>query len=71
MKEQKDNHRFTLRLPPKLRARLEQDAERNERTLTAEIIVRLTDLPTSELVQQLLRENAELKAMVRQLAIDR
>lgn len=36
-----DHPQFKLRLPPKLKESLEQEAEKNDRTLTAEIVARL------------------------------
>lgn len=70
MKEQQTS-RFTLRLPSGLRKRIQDAAERNGRTETAEIVARLEEAPALELLHQLLRENNELKSMIRQLTLDR
>lgn len=71
MKEKNDPNRFTLRLPEPLRERIAADAVRNGRTTTAEIVARLEQLPVIDLLQDVLRENAEIKATLRLLLHER
>lgn len=71
MSDKSNNARFTLRLPEPTRERIQADATRNGRTETAEIIARLDELPAIDLMQQVLRDNAEIKKMLRQLLHDK
>ena len=57
-----DHPQFKLRIPPKLKETLEQEAARNDRTLTAEIVARLeASLATTEFPA---RDRADLNSML-------
>lgn len=64
---QSDYIKSSLRLPRQLHAELVAAAEYNGRGLNAEIIDRLQSAPTHELLQILLRENADMKAMIKEM----
>lgn len=57
-----DHPQFKLRIPPKLKERLEQEAARNDRTLTAEIVARLE--ASLAAVEFPARDHEELQGMV-------
>lgn len=59
--------RTTLRLPGSLYAELQAAAEHNGRSLNAEVIARLQAASVSGQFEKLSRENAEIKALVREL----
>lgn len=64
--QKKTQHNYVqsaLRLPPELRDEIKEAAELSGRTMNAEIIARLQESQLSSL----LRENAELKMMVREI----
>lgn len=52
-----------VRMPRKLRAELQDAAERNGRSMNAEILARLEASP----LEQLIKQNAELKLMLREI----
>lgn len=52
-----------VRLPPDLHHELRESAERNGNSLNAEIVARLRTSPWDDLM----RQNAELKSMLREL----
>lgn len=61
-----DHQRITLRIPPGLHARLMAEAERNGRSLNAEVIARLeaggtSRTGTADVLGQLERENTRLR----------
>jgi hypothetical protein len=60
---QKDYVQSAVRLPRSLRQELKDAAERNGRTMNAEILARLQASPLDEIKQQ----NEELKKMLRQV----
>lgn len=67
-KSSQENYRKTsLRLPPELHAELSAAAEYHGHSLNAEILTRLQATPLLELVQTLVRDNTELKTMLREL----
>jgi hypothetical protein len=60
---QKDYVQSAVRLPRALRQELKEAAERNGRTMNAEILARLKASPLDEIKQQ----NEELKKMLREV----
>lgn len=64
---QDDYRKTSLRLPQDLHATLASAAEYHGHSLNAEILSRLQATPLIDLVETLVRDNAELKIMVREL----
>lgn len=64
---QDDYMKSSLRLPRQLHAELMAAAEYHGRSLNAEILDRLQAAPVIDLLQSLLRENAEMKAMIKEM----
>lgn len=57
----------SLRLPRDLHAELAAAAEYNGRGLNAEILDRLRAAPVIDLLRTMARENAEMKAMIKEM----
>lgn len=57
----------SLRVPPSLHASMIEAAENSGRTLNAEILERLTSAEDRSVLGQLVQQNAELKAMMREM----
>lgn len=64
---QDDYIKSSLRIPRTLHAELMAAADFNGRGLNAEIMDRLRAAPVAEMLRTLLRENAEMKAMIREM----
>jgi hypothetical protein len=64
---QDDYVKSALRLPRDLHAELAAAAEYNGRGLNAEIVDRLRMAPLIHLLQALAKENAEMKAMIKEM----
>lgn len=64
---QDDYVKSSLRLPRQLHAELLNAAEYHGRSLNAEILDRLQAAPVVDMLQELLRENAEMKLMIREI----
>jgi len=56
-----------VRFPPQLHQELKEAAERNGRTLNAEVIARLLAAPVNEQLEKLASGNQEIKALLREL----
>jgi transposase len=56
-----------LRLPPDLHLELQDAAEKNGRSMNAEIVARLRGIPILEHLDKLSRDVAEIKALDRQI----
>lgn len=63
----KQEKRFTFRLPDQLRKELQESAERNCITLNAEVIARLQSASVLERLERQSAEIAELRLMLREL----
>lgn len=66
-KKQDDQVRISLRVSSKLHAELLKAAKYNGRSLNDELIERARATPVAELLQAMARENAELKAMIKEM----
>jgi len=56
-----------VRFPPQLHRELQDAAERNGRTMNAEIISRLLATPTNEKLDNILKSNNEMKQLIKEL----
>lgn len=56
-----------VRLPPDLHAELKDSAERNGRSMNAEIIARLQAIPIDDQLNKLARDQAEIKTLAREI----
>jgi hypothetical protein len=65
--KQKDHVRSQLRIPVELHAKLTAAAERNGRSLNAEILARLEPDPIVATLEVLKQDNAELKFLAREI----
>lgn len=59
--------RFSVRVTPKLHAELVAAAKYNGRTLNEEIVERARAAPLLDLLADMARENAEMKAMIKEM----
>lgn len=64
---QQDYIKTAVRVPRDLHAELQDAAERNGRSMNAEIIARLQSEPLRDLLSKITREVAEVKAMDREI----
>jgi hypothetical protein len=66
-KIQGDYAKTAVRMPRDLHAEIQATAERNGRSMNAEIVARLKISPIEDGIEQVLKQGLELKSMVRQL----
>lgn len=66
-KKQDERVSLTVRMPHHVHAELVAAAEYNGRFLNDEVLERVRATPTLELLRELLRENAEMKAMIKEM----
>lgn len=66
-KKQDDTIRMSLRIPSDLHAELLRAAEYNGRFLNDEVIERIRATPVLEAIAAMARENAEMKAMLKEM----
>ena len=64
---QSDYIKSAVRFPPQLHQELKEAAERNGRTLNAEVIARLLNTPVQEKLDRLATNDQEIKTMLREL----
>ena len=66
-KKQGELIRISLRVPPDIHAELIESAKYNGRFLNDEVLERVKAKPVLDLLQALIRENAEMKAMIKEM----
>jgi hypothetical protein len=64
---QADYIKTALRLPPSLHAELKDSAEKNGRTMNAEIIARLLQLPVNAQLDNLAKDQRQLVAIAKEI----